>query len=91
MTALTDVGLGLQTLGITRSSALRESTQQTNMVSRDLTVRPKSVQGTGTAGPNLETVSSAVRIQRVYGAMRSQGTPSAENTLARRGHQSLGS
>ena len=43
MTVLTDVGLGLQTLGITRSSALRQSAQQTNMVSQDLMVRPKSV------------------------------------------------
>ena len=37
----------------------------------------------GTAGPNLETVSSAVRIQSPYWGMRSQGAPSAENTLAR--------
>ena len=51
MTVLTDERLGLQTLGITRSSALEESAQQTNMVSQDLMVRPKSVQGRGRLDP----------------------------------------
>ena len=63
LTALADVWLGLQSLGITRSSALGEPAQQTNKVSQGLTVRPKSLQSMGLAGPNLETESSAVRIQ----------------------------